>query len=268
MKTYRWVAFILFLSTCCSCAGTEKKEMKASQIIALVKKGKPVHIVDKMIIDDVDFTAGSKPFILNANMLQHNIESNIFFERCIFVGKVSSNGKHGKTSIQTCFRGNLVFTGCDFREEVDFSGAVVFGTVNFGRSVFREEVSFNHIAVWAKDCFFSEMNAEKGFSMVDASFAGNLNFISAAFQSNASFQETSVKGKLMFNNASFDERAGFDMMSVYDNAFFSWAKFYGIADFSWARFMGAVEMSNATFEHPANFEKALFLNGKNEFLNH
>ena len=264
MKIYRLVVFILFLSISCSCTGADKKEMKASEIITLVKKGKPVHVVNKIIIGDVDFTVASKPFILNANMLQCNIQSNIFFEHCIFMGKVTSNGKLENTPIQSCFRGNLVFTGCDFREEADFSNAVVFGTVNFGRSVFREKVNFNHIAVWAKDSFFSEMNAEKGFTMVDATFAGNLNFISAIFQGNASFQETSVKGKLMFNNASFNGRAGFDMMSVYENAFFSWTKFSKTADFSWARFMGAVEISNATFEQPANFEQTSFMNGKNE----
>ena len=264
MKMYRLNVLILFLLVCCSCAGTEKKEVKASEIISLVKKGKPVHIVNKIIIGDVDFTGSSKPFILNANMLQCTIQPNIFFEQCVFMGKVTSNGRLEKTAIQSCFKSNLVFTGCDFRGEVDFSGAVVFGMVNFGRSVFRKEVNFNHIAVWAKDSYFSEMNAENTFSMVNASFAGNLNFISAAFHSSASFQETSVKGKLMFNNASFDEGAGFDMMLVYDNAFFSWAKFAKTADFSSSRFMGAVEMSNATFERPANFEKASFMNGKNE----
>ena len=264
MKTYRLVVFILFLTTSYSCSGAEKKEIKASEIIALVKKGKPVHIVDKIITGDVDFTTGCKPYILNANMLQCKIQSNIFFEQCIFTGKVTSNGKHGKTPVQGCFQCNLVFTGCDFRDEADFSGAAVFGMVNFGRSVFRENVNFNHIAVWAKSSFFSEMTAEKEFSMVDASFAGSMSFFDAVFNGNASFQETSVKGKLLFNNSVFDERAGFDMMEVHGNAFFTYARFEKNADFSWSRFLGMVDFSNTSFERPANFEKALFLNGKTE----
>ena len=261
---YRLNVLILFLLVCCSCAGTEKKEMKASEIIALVKKGKPVNVVGKIIIGDLDFTVACKPFILNANMLQCDVQSNIFFEQCVFMGKVTSNGKHKTIPVKSCFRSNLNFTGCDFRGEVDFNGTVVFGMVNFGRSVFRAKATFNHIAVWAKDSYFSEMNAEKEFMMVDAAFAGGLNFISATFNGNASFQETSVKGKLMFNNASFNEKAGLDMMSVYGNAFFGWTKFAKTADFSSSRFMGTVEMSNTTFETPANFESVLFMNGKND----
>jgi len=264
MKIYRLVACILFLATSCSCSGEEKKEVKASEIIRLDKKGKPVHIVDKIIIGEEDYTSGCKPYVLNANMLQCKIQSNIFFEQCIFTGKVTSNGKHGKTPVQGCFQGNLVFTGCDFREEADFSGAVVFGMVNFGRSVFRENVNFNHIAVWAKSSFFSEMNAEKDFSMVDASFAGSMSFFDAVFHGNASFQETSVKGKLLFSNSVFNERAGFDMMEVYGNAFFNYARFEKNADFSWSRFLGMVDFSNTSFEKQANFEKTSFLNGKTE----
>ena len=264
MKLYRFFAFVLFLSISYSCSGAEKKEIKASKIIALVKKGKPVHVVNKIVVGDLDFTAACKPVILNVNMLQCDIQSNIFFEQCVFVDKVTSNGKHGKTPVQSRFWGNLIFTGCDFRSEVDFAGAVVFGMFNFGRSVFRETVNFNHVAVWAKDSFFSEMKAEKEFSMIDASFAGNLNFFSAEFHDNASFQEISVKGKLMFNNGVFNERAGFDMMQVYGNTFYNYAKFAKFADFSSSRFIGLVDFSNVTFDKQANFEKTSFMNGKNE----
>ena len=237
--------------------------MKASEIIALAKKGKPVQVVGKIIIGDLDFTAAGKPFVVTANMLRCEIQSNIFFEQCVFMGKVTSNGKHRGLSVQTCFRNNLVYTGCDFRGETDFDGAVVFGMVNFSRSVFREKATFNNMAVWAKDSSFARINAEKEFSMIYALFVGNLNFFDAVFQEYTSFQETTVKGKLMFNNVSFEERSGFDMMEVYGNAFFNYAKFKKIADFSWARFMGAVEFVNVTLEEQANFEKTTFLNTVN-----
>ena len=259
MNLSKLVALVLFLAVPFSCSAAEKKEMKASKIISLAKKGKPVHVVNKIIIGDLDFSQAGKPVVLNASVLQCNIESGIFFESCVFLGKVTSNGVHGKASVQTCFRSNIIFTGCDFRGEVDFSGAVVFGMVNFSRSVFREAANFNHIAVWAKHSFFSETNAEKGFTMVDASFAGNLTVFGSTFHQNASFQEMSTKGKLVFNNSVFKGRAGFDMMTVFGDTFFNYARFERIADFSSSRFIGMVDFVNANFDRPKNTENAFFM---------
>ena len=263
MKTFSLTAFAVFVLSCCGCVAADKKEIKASEIIKLLKNGKPVHIANRIIFGDLDFTLAGEPFILNAGMLQCEIQSNIYFDGCVFMGKVTSNGKREKTSVQTCFKSNLSFVGCDFRGEVDFSSAIVFGMVNFGRSIFRENAGFNNMAAWAKDCYFSEMKAEKNFSMIYASFAGNLNFHGAVFGANVSFQETTVKGKLVFNNATFAETAGFDMMDVYGNAFFNYAEFEKMANFSWSRFMYNANFVNTSFKTQANFEKTTFMNTVN-----
>lgn len=263
MKKIHFFTCTVFLLISYGCSGAEKKEMRASEIIKLVKKNIPVQVVDRIILGDLDFTEGGEPFILNAHLLQCEIRSNIFFESCVFMGKVTSNGKHGKTSVQACFRNNLVFTGCDFRGEADFDGAVVFGAVNFGRSVFRENVNFNNMSVWAKDSYFSEMKAEKNFMMIYASFWGNLHFPDAVFSGNFSFQESSVKGKLMFHNSSFAERAEFDLIEVSGNAFFNYAGFEKTANFSRSRFMSSVNFADASFAGQADFDKASFMNTVN-----
>ena len=260
MKIFRLITCTVFISLCCGCGGAEKKEMKASEIIKLVKKGKPVHVVGKIILDDIDFSTGGKPYILNANMLQSEIRSNVFFESCVFMGKVTSNGKYGTTAVQTCFRNNIAFMGCDFRGEVDFDGAVVFGMLNFSRSIFRENTNFSNMAVWAKDSYFSEMKAEKNFLMVYASFLGNLYFHNAVFGGNASFQEISIKGKLLLNNSIFADQAGFDLIEVYGNAFFNYVTFEQSANFSWSRFMNAADFVKTSFGKQANFEKTSFMN--------
>ena len=263
MKIFHLITFTVFLFMSCGCNGADKKEIRASEIIKLMEKGKPVQMVGKIILDDLDFTTGSEPFILNENVLQGEIQSNIFFDDCIFMGKVTSSSKREKMSVQACFRNNLVFVGCDFRGEVDFDGAIVFGTVNFGRSIFREDANFSNMTVWAKDGYFSEMKAEKAFLMIYASFSGNLFFPDAFFGGNASFQETSVKGKLMMNNSTFAERAGFDLMEVQGNAFFNYAKFEKTADFSRSRFMYTADFVKTTFDKTADFEKASFMNTVN-----
>jgi len=176
------------------------------------------------------------------------------------MGKVTSNSKLGKISVQSCFRNNLGFVGCDFRGEVDFDGAVVFGVVNFGRSVFRENANFSNMSVWAKESYFSEMKADKNFLMVYSSFLGSLYFPTAVFDGIASFQETSVKGKLIFNNCIFGERAGFDLIEVNGSAFFNYAVFAKTADFIRSRFMYTADFVKTNFSHSGNFEKTSFMN--------
>jgi len=257
---HRLFLFLLPLLMTLSCNGAEKKEINASEIIKLLKAGKDVQLVNRIIMDDLDFTAAGEPFALNVNLLQNETTSNIFFSDCIFIGKVTSNGKKGQATIQSRFSKNLIFLHCDFRGEVDFGQSVVFGMVNFSKSIFREDANFNNMSVWSKDSYFSEIKAEKDFSMIYSSFWGNLYFISAQFEKNATFQETSVKGSLSFNNAVFTERAGFDLMEICGGAFFNYAVFEKTANFSFSRFLHTADFIKTTFKEKGNFEKALFLN--------
>lgn len=243
-----------------SCNGADRKEMNASEIVKLLKSGKDVQLVGRIIMDDLDFTVADEPFALNAGLSQCEINSNIFFSDCIFIGKVTSNGKKGQTAIQSRFNKNLVFLDCDFRGEVDFGQSVVFGMVNFSKSIFRENANFNNMSVWSKDSYFSEIKAEKVFSMIYTSFLGNLYFINAKFQQKATFQEMSVKGSLSFNNAVFEERAGFDLMETGGSAFFNYAVFEKNANFSFSRFLHTADFIKTTFKEKGNFEKAYFLN--------
>ncbi|MDR1866336.1 MAG: pentapeptide repeat-containing protein [Bacteroidales bacterium] len=265
-ETYRKPGAKVFLSLaaavciCFSCTGAEQKEMKASQIIRLLAKGKQVHIHDAIITDDLDFTLGGTRMNLLAGALQREAASGIFFANCVFMGKVTAGGQQKSLPVHTCFRNNLIFTACDFRGTVNFNDAVVFGTVNFSKSVFREDASFNNMAIWAKDSYFSEVTAEKKFSAIYTSFAGNLHCIGAQFGDYASFQEMSVKGKLTFNYSAFKGKAGFELTETCGGAFFHHVRFEQDADFSFSRFLHTADFVNVTFGKKGNFEKAFFLN--------
>ncbi|MDR1672826.1 MAG: pentapeptide repeat-containing protein [Bacteroidales bacterium] len=261
MKQLRYaLSVIIVASMCVSCSAAEKEEIKAAEIVRLLKKGKPVQIVDKIITGDLDFTQDGAPVIFSAAALQREVQSNVFFSGCIFTGRVTSNRAGGKDKlpVRSCFRNNLVFVSCDFRGEVDFRDATVFGTVNFSQSVFRENASFNHLAVWAKDSYFSEIAAEKDFSVIYAAFAGNLYCINAKFAADVSFQETSVKGKLMFDHNTVAGRADFSMMEMSGNAFFHHTQFAKHADFSSTRFLSSVDFTQTVFGGKI-FEHAFFL---------
>jgi len=271
MKYLILTIFTVF--TQCSVAA-EKTEITASEVLSLIKSGKHVEISNKIIIGDLDFTLATEPFTITGFTSQSEIGVNIYFRDCLFMGKVTSNSKRAgaspaptaparETSVQTSFKNNLTFVACDFRSEVNFDHAVVFGIVNFSGSVFRENTSFNNIAVWSKECRFNEIKAEKRFMMVYSTILGNLNFFDAEFSAVASFQETTVMGNLVFNNVKFSQRVGFDLMAVYASAFFNYSQFAAAADFSRARFQHTVEFANAKFATTANFEKTSFGNEVN-----
>ena len=255
--------FLLFacsLFVCNSCNAVEKKEIKASEIIKQLKKDKHVHIIDKIILDDLDFTEIDREFAVSAGMLQNEINSNIFFSKCVFMGKITTTGKQSDVPVQSVFKNNVSFIACDFRGDVDFSNTVIFGTINFSQSVFRENAVFDNISVWAKDSYFTEIKAEKNFSMIYASFYGNLYFVNTEFSGRFSMQETSVGGKLSFNSSTFNGRAGFDLLTISKKAFFNYVTFEEGADFSFSYFMQSTEFINTTWKKKGLFEKTFFNN--------
>lgn len=243
-----------------SCAHAEKKEIKSSEIVKLIKKGKSVQITDKIILDDLDFLLMPEFNVLNANALQVDVDANIFFNNCVFMGKVSSNGKMKDMLVQTRFKNNLVFIDCDFRSEVDFENAIIEGMVNFNKSIFRENASFNGMAVWAKNSYFSEIKAEKRFNMIYASFMGNVYCIGSIFNDVVSFQETSVNGKFSLNTSVFNKRTDLGMIQIGRSASFNYTVFNDNVTFALSQFIGSTDFVNTTFEKSIDFEKTCFLN--------
>ena len=256
MRKFVLLVFISFFC-CASCAGAEKKEIKASDILKTIKKGKPVQIVGKIILDDLDFTQANEPFVMDAFTVQTEITSNVFFSHCVFMGKVTSNNSKGKTNLQSVFKNNLIFNNCDFRGEVDFSDAVVFGKTDFSQSTFRKQANFNNISVWSKGSYFDNMVAEQNFSMIYAFFWGNLSFLDAKFQAKSSFQEIKVTGNLSFINAVFADNVDFALMET-GRTLFNYAAFEKNASFSNARFLSSAEFVHTTFGGSTNFENAYF----------
>jgi len=254
-KTILFIITSLFLFT--SCAHAEKKEMNSSDIIKLIKNGKPVQIVDKIILDDLDFTQANEPFVLNAFTVQTEIAPNIFFSHCVFMGKVTSNSSKGKTNLQSVFKNNLIFNNCDFRGEVNFRNAVVFGKTDFSQSTFRQPANFNNISVWSKGSYFDNIVAEQNFDMIYAAFFGNLSFLGAKFQTKSSFQELKVNGNLTFINAVFSENVDFALIET-GRTLFNYAIFEKNVSFGNARFSSSVEFINTTFNGNVNFDNAYF----------
>jgi len=266
-ENIRGFIFCLFFSVLfTSCYGAEKKEMRASEILKLIDKGKPVQFYDKIILDDLDFSKVKEEYFSSALSIQKPVHSNVLFVNCVFMGKVTATGtvpqktqKGIQVDIQkgVLFERNVNFFNCDFRGEVNFENAIFNGEIDFSRSTFRDKVSFNEITIFGKRNLFSGIVAESTFNMINALIHGNINFMNAKFQSNASFQSLAVN-TLQFSSASFEQDVDFSNTIVYKNTFFNYVEYNRNAIFSFSKFYGDADFLNCSFEQNADFSGSFY----------
>jgi len=229
------ILFLILLALT-SCFG--ETTVKASDIIKKLEKGESVSIKDAVVEGVLDFSSVGKLSPVSTVMFEANVKANIFCLRCVFKEKVVAQ----KSNAYTRFDGNVIFLESQFQKDVDFSNAVIYGSLNFTKSVFKENAIFNMMSVWTKDSYFSEITANKKFSLDAASFHGNLYFFDAKFPGNFSLQEVFILGILQSANADFGGKTDFAMMRTGNRAIFRYAKFKNQPDFSESKFAEKPEM--------------------------
>jgi len=217
------LAILLALTSCFG-----KTTVKAADIIKRMEKGESVEIKDAIVEGVLDFSNIGKLSPVGITMSEARVDVNFFCLRCVFKENVVAQ----KNNARTRFDGNVIFLESEFQKDVDFSNAVIYGTVNFAKSVFKENAIFNQMAVWSKDSYFSEITANKKFSLDAASFQGNLSFFDSKFLSSFSLQEVFVLGVLQSSNANFGGKTDFAMLKTGDRAIFHYAKFKYEPNFS------------------------------------
>ena len=142
---------ILFISSFANCSNaqnrreeaTQLKEMKSEKVVRNIEKGKAIAFVNTIFEGDLDLSQTGEPFVSSISHTTTEIHQDIFFYNCVFLGNVSTNGKleDGKTKCRTRFNGNVCFSECDFRKDVDFSDAEVKGNLSFEKSKFHAKTS-------------------------------------------------------------------------------------------------------------------------------
>ena len=256
MRIYRFV-FLCLCVLFSSCSHAEQKEIYAKDIIKQLAKGKNITITNKIIMDDLDFTAVDNPQPLNSTSIQDVVKGNVFFVNCVFMGKVTACDNTQKIPIYTKFNENLVFQQCDFRGECDFQMAVVMGASSFVQSKFRKKANFNNFVVLGKDTYFSEIEAEDSFSMNYASFGGNFFIMDGKFQKDLSLQNATINGKLLANGLLCSANAEFDMISVHGRAIFNYSQVEKQASFIQSRFFDDADFIGIKFAE-FTYENAYF----------
>lgn len=255
--------FVMLMACTTACSGKKSKDMKASDIVSLIKKGKDVTISDKVIFGDLDLTDFEKYQVLAFPNMETHIPVNVVFMNCVFMGKVSTTGKMSvngskrKVDVFSVFEKNLTFFACDFRGEVVMDEMVVNGRLEFSNSVFRENVSMNSLYAKGPRVGFLEIECEKEFSMCFARFLADANFMDAKFHQRANFMGMRAKG-LQFSNAQFGADADFSNSIFAGDVAFNYIKCAGNLQFSFSKFMGDYDLLKSVSEGDCSFERSLF----------
>lgn len=241
----------------CSFAKNDDKMMESKDIIKLINKGKPVQIVDRIITDDIDFsTVENQSVDANAN-INHIVDQDIIFVKCVFLGKVTTHSKKNRITHKTRFMGDVSFRTCDFRGETDFSESVFNGALNFAQSVFREKTNLDNIQVKGNSSQFWEMQAEKDFSMVNSKTTGSLNFMDAKFNSVCLLQQTNCE-KLQFSNVKCDSLVDLSMSHFQGNVFMNYCEFVGPLFFNNCNIACSMDMLKSEIKKDFTFDNTIF----------
>ncbi len=269
MKKLVFNAILLLMVTSGCHAGNHadvNNGISASKIIKSIDKGKPIVIEGMIITDDLDFTKVESYTIFSTSHRIAEIGVPVTFLKCIFLGKVKTNGTIGNSAITTHFKSNLTFEGCDFRAEVDFANATIDGMANFTGTVFRENAVFNNSTFNGRKTYFTSFSAEKLFSMQEAYIGGSIDFFKGKCKGKTSFQSTDVAGIAQFSNIECDGKVDFSLATFRSQVLFTYAKFNNEFRMSDARCDGNCEMVSVVFENKAWICNSMF-NGKVKFSN-
>ncbi len=271
MKYFRCVVFIvisvLFLFSCSKVQSkgqpSDLKEYKASEIIRMIEKGKSVAIVNAIIYDDLDFTTVDEGKVVSPTQLSVEISQPIYFQSCVFMGKVSACGtissKGSKIMMKKFnhFRSDVCFYDCDFRKELVFDESIVDGNINFAKTIFTDVASFNHMLVNGTQCFFASIQAKSTFQFIYSTIRGDVNFMDARFS--GSFSASSLVAKdLVMNNVQVEGRMNLSEMLLSGIFMFNYGHCSNDVSFAFSTYMGRFSMLETTFDGDVTFERSRF----------
>ncbi|MCQ2190073.1 MAG: pentapeptide repeat-containing protein [Paludibacteraceae bacterium] len=228
-----------------STTSSSMTEYHAADIVKMIKKGKPVQLMNCMIWDDLDFTQCGDPRITSGVAVEVDVEVPLYFNHCLFMGNVVGKSKYkDKFSCSANFRRSVTFSDCDFRGEVDFTKVMVADNIDFSKSTFSDNAKFDLVELRGGINRFYEITADKHFSFTSSYSNGNISFMDATFKGDANFHKL-ICSELMMNNTTFEGDAIFSNMTVRGSALFNYSKFNHDFDLSYSKFLAPVIMTHA-----------------------
>ncbi len=183
-----------------------KKEIKASEILNDISKGKNNVFDSRIITDDLDLTylTSTQPlkfkeceFKGEIKAIYSTFKEVVEFEDCIFEMKVNFSDCE---QAHTVFEKSVNFKKCTFKNEFHFVGVIVKGMADFDGSIFEKEVNF----ICAK--------FERALFICNAKFHSKANFKSMEVASYVRIDETQFlckRSKIDFTGSQLGDKVTF-----------------------------------------------------------
>ncbi len=214
------------LSNCSSGQISQSSSTNAIEIIKKIKAGENINFSNIRIKGDIDFTLISPEYQESAETYRSEINSAIYFENCIFEGKVIAFKMDDKKNLHFVnFNKNLSFVNCQFTNEVSFRDIIAEGTINFVASKFHETVSFEGAIFKSVNISFAGTEFNEKTKFQRTYFFGNANFIKSKFNESVSFQHSEFSKEMNFRSCIVSGNCDFGSISSNESAYFNYASF-------------------------------------------
>ncbi len=258
---------IFLVATLLSCGNVQSKddnatkELYASDIIKMIKKGKPVQVANAIIFDDLDFSKVGDMYITSGTSAAVDVDVPLYFFNCTFIGNVNAKSKvKSKVVCITNFRRPVTFTACDFRSDIDFTRSLFVDNVDFSKTIFRGEAKFDMITMRGEHNRFYEIVCESSFSMSAARAAGTVTFLDGKFNNGLRLQSF-VAGNLNLNNVVVTGETQISDMLLHGAFMANYADLGVVLNMSYSKFLATTSICHTKVMNLADLSNCIFIAG-------
>jgi hypothetical protein len=218
--------------------------VKAKSILKSISNNKPIYLKNVKIEGDIDFTKlSSNPESSFQNRVK--ISSPIYFQNCIFKGKIKGYHEKEAFSIATFFETNLSFNNCTFYDDILLNGAIVGTSFIMAESKLHGELHLENALITHNANFSGVIFGRKVFFQ-NTVFRKNAYFNKTIFNEVGNFQSCKWEGEAIFREVEFRENIDFSLQKSYSLMSFNFSFFKNMVIFEGSRFWDDFEMDNVS----------------------
>ena len=220
--------------------------IKVEKILKSILQNKPVSLKNKTILGDLDFTklpAHPVSELLNSV----TVSSPLYFENCIFKGKIIGYKVATKSTLSTNFMTNLSFHNCTFYQDILLNGAIVGTALVFSESKLHGELHLENILV-GHDANFTGVIFGRSVFFQNGVYRKNTYFNKSIFNAIAYFQACKWEGETIFREAEFRENVDFTLQKTFSTMSFNFSVFKKAVFFEGSIFGDNLEIDHVSAE--------------------
>ena len=189
----------------------QNETLQASEVLAQIIAGHPVHLIQCRIKGMMDMVAAiteADPTQDNSTPRAITLKQDLNFNTCIFEEDVSFSGPWENTqSLTVTFEGDVLFNvsvfwgqarfiGATFKKAAGFDGCTFHHVCAFREAVFYDRTLFRTV-MFEGYVLFNEATFKEDARFVNTCFGKGVNFTDTVFQQRADFPGVYSRGKIV-----------------------------------------------------------------------